>query len=213
MRGVRLLRAVAGTAGAAALGYGCYGLLTDRFVQDPAAVGRWAAGAVLLHDGVWAPVLLATGPAVGRLGPEWVRGPVRTGLLVAAAVTVVALPVLVRRDAHHGNSSLLPLDYPRGWLLCLAAVAVATGAAVLLRGVVRHRARARAQVGSGRRDGGRAAPSCCPAPRGQRCPGVAGPDVGGYPHPALAAPSGRHQSSSAGRSCWRSPPVSKKASR
>ncbi|MGG2461501.1 hypothetical protein ACO0M4_17035 [Streptomyces sp. RGM 3693] len=101
-------------------------------------VAAWLAGAVVLHDGVLAPLVLGaglplTGPA-GRRGP--VRGAVRGALIAAGALTAVALPALFRPGAP-ANSSVLPLDYPRGWLVSVLAVVASTGALVGVRLLVR----------------------------------------------------------------------------
>ncbi|MFF4651508.1 hypothetical protein [Streptomyces sp. NPDC001380] len=126
-------------------------MLGDPYVHEPLGVVRWAVAAVVLHDGVWVPLVLLAGLATGRLLPPGLRGPVRAGLLTATALTAVALPVLLRSGEDHGNPSLLPLDYLRGWLVCLAAVAAATAAAVLLRAVRRRGAARRGAAGAGGR--------------------------------------------------------------
>ncbi|MYS44181.1 hypothetical protein GTY23_23710, partial [Streptomyces sp. SID5998] len=65
-------------------------------------------------------------------------GPVRGALLVAGALTAVALPPLLRPGVP-ANSSVLPLDYLRNWLLALAAVAAVTTALIAVRHFVRRR--------------------------------------------------------------------------
>ncbi|PBC71030.1 hypothetical protein BX265_5598 [Streptomyces sp. TLI_235] len=128
----RVLRTAAVAAGAAMIGYGVYGLLAEPYIGDPLGVLRWAVGGLLLHDGLWLPLVCAAGAVA-------VRGTaVRAALAVAAAVTAVALPVVLRANDDHGNPSVLPLPYLRNWLLTLAVIALATTAAALLR---RHRRR------------------------------------------------------------------------
>ncbi|MEU1420743.1 hypothetical protein [Kitasatospora sp. NPDC005751] len=122
------LRGTALAAGLALIGYGLYGLLTDVYLTDPAQVLVWGIGALVLHDGVWLPLLCL-------VGAHLARGPVLRGwLVVAAAVTAVGLPAVLRADDDHGNSSLLPLPYLRNWLAVLAATAVLA----LLIGLVRR---------------------------------------------------------------------------
>ncbi|MFF9158830.1 hypothetical protein ACF081_01105 [Streptomyces longwoodensis] len=135
------LRVTAAAAGLALMGVGL-SLLTD--VRDPTGALLWLGGAVVLHDALIAPLVLLVGLVLVRGGA---RGPVRGALLVAGALTAVALPVLLR-PGRTANPSVLPLDYPRNWLIALAAVVVLTGAWVgVTRGVARRRhrrARARA---------------------------------------------------------------------
>ncbi|WP_406114435.1 hypothetical protein [Streptomyces sp. NBC_01014] len=120
---------------------------------DMGSVAVWLAGAIVLHDGLIAPLVLGAGllwggtracgpvrgPVRGRVrgsvrgrvrGP--VRGPVRGAFTVAGCLTMVALPVLLRPGTP-ANSSVLPLDYVRGWLLSLGAVVVVTGAVIGVR--------------------------------------------------------------------------------
>ncbi|MET8945815.1 hypothetical protein ABZX30_20080 [Streptomyces sp. NPDC004542] len=131
---ISVLRAVTGAAGAALLGMGVSLLLGVRDLTD---VLVWLGGAVVLHDVLVAPLVLLVGLVLPRGG---VRGPVRGALLVAGALTVVALPPLLR-PGPRGNPSVLPLDYPRDWLLALVAAATATAVLVTARGVRRMRRR------------------------------------------------------------------------
>ncbi|GGR76512.1 hypothetical protein GCM10010269_14630 [Streptomyces humidus] len=131
---MKALRVLAGTAGVALMGVGAF-LLTD--VRDPAGVLVWLGGAVLLHDVVIAPAVLLIGLVLVRGG---IRGPVRGALLVAGALTAVALPVLLR-PGRTANPSVLPLDYPRNWLIALVAVAAVAALWAAVREFVRARGR------------------------------------------------------------------------
>jgi hypothetical protein len=131
---VKALRVLVGAAGVALMSMGAF-LLTD--VRDPAGVLVWLGGAVLLHDVVVAPVVLLVGLALVRGGR---RGPVRGALLVAGALTAVALPVLLR-PGRTANSSVLPLDYPRNWLISLVAVATVAVLWTAVREFARKRRR------------------------------------------------------------------------
>ncbi|MFD7163814.1 hypothetical protein [Streptomyces violascens] len=111
------MRTVAGAAGLALMAFGAL-LLWDQTTHWDVLI--WLAGAVVLHDGVIAPLVLGVGFLVGGLK---YRGLVRGALLAAGCLTLVALPVLLR-PLPTANSSVLPLDYVRGLLISLAAVAV-----------------------------------------------------------------------------------------
>lgn len=129
----RLLRRLTAAAGVAAIGYGAWGLLRDPYLthRQPGVL-LTAAAALIVHDGVWTPLVLLTGAFIARRLPEAVRAPVRIGLLVAAAVTAVALPAALREHDRHGNASLLPLPYRAGLAAVLAAIALTTAFAALL---------------------------------------------------------------------------------
>ncbi|MFG2127096.1 hypothetical protein ACGFNV_04780 [Streptomyces sp. NPDC048751] len=129
-----VLRVTAGIAGVALMAVGV-SLLMD--VRDLPGVLVWLGGAVVLHDLLIVPVVLLVGLVLVRGG---VRGPVRGALLVAGALTTVALPVLLR-PGKTANSSVLPLDYPRNWLIAMVAVATATALWSALRRFGRGRRR------------------------------------------------------------------------
>ncbi|WP_405959879.1 hypothetical protein OG235_07885 [Streptomyces sp. NBC_00024] len=131
---VSVLRVLTGAAGVALMGVGA-SLLLD--VRDLTGVLVWLGGAVVLHDVVIAPLVLLVGLVAVRAGG---RGPVRGALLVAGALTAVALPVLLR-PGKPANSSVLPLDYPRNWQLALVAVATVTALLMAVRGTRRIRRR------------------------------------------------------------------------
>ncbi|GAA1962549.1 hypothetical protein [Kitasatospora viridis] len=113
----RLLRAALLVAGLGVLGYGGYGFLTDPYITDPVSVLVWAGGALVVHDGWWLPLVCLVGACA-------VRGPVlRWWLIVAAAVTAVGLPAVLRAGMPRVNRTVLPLPYLRNLVLVLAATA------------------------------------------------------------------------------------------
>ncbi|MDX2847680.1 hypothetical protein PV342_04120 [Streptomyces sp. PA03-3a] len=134
---VSVTRRLTGAVGLVLAGVGgC--LLVE--VRDVTGVLIWLGGAVLLHDVLIAPLVLLIGSALVRGG---VRGAVRGALLVGGALTAVALPVLLR-PGKPANPSVLPLDYPRNWLVTLLAVAVVAALVPVLRSALRSRRRSRA---------------------------------------------------------------------
>jgi hypothetical protein len=129
---MRALRVTTGAAGVALIGVGVFPLMDVRDLTD---VLVWLGGAVVVHDLVIAPVVLLAGLLLVRDGA---RRPVRGTLLVMGALTAVALPVLLR-PGRTANSSVLPLDYPRNWLIALGAVAAVTAIWSTVRGLGRKR--------------------------------------------------------------------------
>ncbi|MCM2425350.1 hypothetical protein [Streptomyces sp. RKAG337] len=121
-------RIALGAVGVAAMVLGAVQLFTNREVKAPVEVLFWLAGAIVLHDAVLTPVVLAVGAVLARWLPPHIRRPVRAGLITAACLTAVALPFLLR-PAATSNPSVLPLDYPRNTLIVLGAVAVLTALA------------------------------------------------------------------------------------
>ncbi|MCX4514316.1 hypothetical protein OHA27_29155 [Streptomyces sp. NBC_01619] len=139
------MRFAAGAAGVGLMGYGAWLLFGDGGVRDPWDVVIWLAGAVLLHDGLIAPAVLAVGLLLAALPA---RGVLRAALVVCGALTLIALPPLLRPGAPT-NPTALPLDYLRNWLLTLAVVVALAAAALLLpragRTLSDRRARRRAR--------------------------------------------------------------------
>ncbi|WP_369375056.1 hypothetical protein [Streptomyces sp. cg36] len=135
-------RYAVGVLGAALMGLG----VSLVWAQTPYDVVVWLVGAVLLHDGLIAPLVLLVGLGVAAARP-WARGPLRAALVSAGCLTAVALPAVLRPGPRN-NATVLPLDYVRNWLVLLAVVAVA-GALALV--AARGRARVRARRAGARR--------------------------------------------------------------
>ncbi|MEU8460306.1 hypothetical protein [Streptomyces sp. NPDC029003] len=106
-------------------------------LPDPLDVLVWLGGALVLHDGVIAPLVLCAGLLIAAVPA---RGAVRGALLTGGALVLVTLPALLRPGAP-ANPSVLPLPYGRNLLLVLAVVAAVTAAGVLVRRMRRSRPR------------------------------------------------------------------------
>jgi hypothetical protein len=124
------MRIVTGALGLALMAVGATLLLTGGQLKD---VALWLAGAIVLHDGIIAPLVLGVGLLLAAVPA---RGTVRGALVVAGCLTMIALPPLLRPGAPT-NPSALPLDYLRNWLIVLAAVAVVTGVLLAVRWLLR----------------------------------------------------------------------------
>lgn len=120
------------TAGGGVMAFGVWGLLGHAEATMSAGWARWLAAALLGHDLLVAPALLAAGWLVARLPGGW-RAPVRAALVVSATVVLVTLPAFLGdgRATQPGNASVLPNHYGRSLVAVLAPVwAVAVLAAV-----------------------------------------------------------------------------------
>ncbi|MBT2392357.1 hypothetical protein ACFO9E_04905 [Streptomyces maoxianensis] len=124
------MRIVTGALGLALMAVGATLLLTGGQLKD---VALWLAGAIVLHDGIIAPLVLGVGLLLAAVPA---RGTARGALVVAGCLTVIALPPLLRPGAPT-NPSALPLDYLRNWLLLLVAVAVVAGLVPVVRWLLR----------------------------------------------------------------------------
>lgn len=106
-------------------------------LPDPLDVAVWLGGALVLHDGIIAPHVLAAGLLVAAVPA---RGLVRGALITGGALVLVTLPALLRPGAPVSPSAL-PLPYGRNLLVVLAAVAAVTAVVALVRRGRRSRPR------------------------------------------------------------------------
>ncbi|WP_030155682.1 hypothetical protein [Streptomyces sp. NRRL S-244] len=121
----------------AGLGLALMGLGGALLLQQPSPwrIALWLAGAVVVHDGLIAPLVIAVAALTGAVGLR-LRGVPRAALIVAGSLTAIALPPLLRPGGA-ANPTVVPLDYLRNWLLTMAAIAVATGLYVAGRAALR----------------------------------------------------------------------------
>jgi hypothetical protein len=141
MRGMRGGLILLGSVGMA---YGAWLLLSTQDLGQIVEVMIWLAAAVVIHDGILAPAVLALGWLGGRLLPRAVARGAVTVLVLLGPVTLVAIPVLGRFGAKPDNPTLLDRDYVQG-LLVFAILCVCAGVAVAL-GELRSRQPVRANV-------------------------------------------------------------------
>ncbi|MQA06601.1 MAG: hypothetical protein GEV07_29155 [Streptosporangiales bacterium] len=118
----RVALAIAYAAGTALAGYGVWLMLTTRTSRKLFDVFLWLAGALVVHDGIIAPLAVVVGLVVARFVPAMVRAPVQAGLFASGAVTVAAASLVLGLGRKPDNPSLLPLPYGRNLLLVLALI-------------------------------------------------------------------------------------------
>ncbi|MEV5973984.1 hypothetical protein [Streptomyces sp. NPDC051921] len=133
-----MTRWVLGGLGVCLVGVGAWHLAAQ---PDPYDALVWLAGAVVLHDAVLAPLVLAAGLLVAAVPA---RPVVRGTLIVCGALVLVTLPLLLRPGAPP-NPSALPLPYARNLLVVLALVTAAAVALVVLPQLWRRARRARSR--------------------------------------------------------------------
>ncbi|HEX3931079.1 MAG TPA: hypothetical protein VHW64_10255 [Nocardioides sp.] len=138
--------------GAAGLGVGAYGvlrLLELGLVNLRGAV-TWLAGGVVLHDAVFAPLVLVVALVGARLLPRRWLAPVTVALVVLVPVTLLSLPELGRFGADPRNDTLLDRHYWWGWSVLSTLVVLTVLATALTRAALTRRG-----GDHGARDGGR----------------------------------------------------------
>ena len=121
--------------GLAIVGFGVGGLLTQL---DGRALTSWLkvfGGGLLVHDAIFAPLVVLGSVLLVRVVPASVRAPVQGALIVSGALVAISVPVVGGYGRLANNPSLLPSDaYGVRLVLALAVVwLVAAVVAVLGR--------------------------------------------------------------------------------
>ena len=129
-------------AGGLLMAWGVAGLLRHAASTVPASWLRWLLGALLVHDLLLAPAVVAAGHLLRRAPAPW-RPPLRAALTVSGTLALTSLPLLLGygRAAQPGNASVLPGNYPASLAAVLAVVWALTAAWGLYRARA-HRKRA-----------------------------------------------------------------------
>jgi hypothetical protein len=116
--------------------YGIVRLLINIPIGTLGWVLVWMIAALIIHDAVIAPSVVGIGWLLRRLLPDRARRYVQTGLIMAAAVTIIALPLIVRRGSQPPQKTLLIQNYAANLALLLgifAAVALVLYAVRVVR--------------------------------------------------------------------------------
>jgi hypothetical protein len=128
-------------AGLALLGFGVWTMLGgDTNGTRPVSTATWAAGALVGHDALLAPVVFGTGWLLARVMPRRVRA-VAVPVLVLAGVAVLLLVPRWRSPAAAQNATVNPPLSTVDITLAAAAGLAVLGAAHLVAGRLSGRAR------------------------------------------------------------------------
>jgi hypothetical protein len=120
--------------------YGVTGAILDA---DVSLIGVIVFGTVLLvlHDGVFLPLVAGAGTLLRRFVPSGWQAAVRFAAITDLAVVVVALPLVLGYGRDAGNPTVLPRPYGKGLILILIVTTVVVFAG--RKGFERFRARGR----------------------------------------------------------------------
>lgn len=99
----------------------------------------WFAGALIVHDGIIAPLVVVVGVVSRRVGarvPAVAIAIVQAALVVAGVVVLLVVPEILKQAIGTLSSSILPQDYGLHLAVFLVVVAVLTALAVGFYAVV-----------------------------------------------------------------------------
>jgi hypothetical protein len=118
------------------IGIGTYGisqLLTQIPRQTLVLLAVWLIGALIIHDGLLSPAVVGVGAALRRYIPDRGRRYVQFGLIMAAMVTVIAVPMIYRAHTQPPVKALLLQDFAINLTVLLAAIGGGTLIAYAIR--------------------------------------------------------------------------------
>lgn len=125
--------------GVGLLGIGGLVLLADVSPRRYIGILTWFAGALILHDGIIAPITFGTGLIMKKIGRPIPRarlvvilGILQGAIVVGAIVFMIVFPQIVKQGIGTPNPTVLPLDYTTNLLAFYAVLVVITGAAIAL---------------------------------------------------------------------------------
>jgi hypothetical protein len=139
--------------GVLVIGLGGIVLLNDVNPARYLGIAVWFAGALVIHDGLVAPVVLGVHLLLRRAGrriPMAVILVLQGALVLAALMTALVVPEILKQGIGSANPTILPLDYAGNLLRFYAGLALVTAAGIAVV-LLRSRAarRADAPTGSG----------------------------------------------------------------
>ncbi|WP_394770524.1 hypothetical protein [Lacisediminihabitans sp.] len=129
--------------------FGAYVMLDTVKPVKIAGVALWFLAALILHDGIIAPIVFGVGFAlrkVGRSIPVAVLAILQAGLVVASVFAIIVLPAVYKKTLGTKNPTVLPFDYGTRLVIVWVAVAVLTAAAIAVYLAIAKRQNARPSI-------------------------------------------------------------------
>ena len=130
---MRVWRIVLGVVGIGTGTYGISQLLTQIPRQTLMLLALWLIAALIIHLGLLSPAIVGVGAALRRYVPDRGRRYLQFGLIMAAMVTVIAVPLIYRAHTQPPAKALLLQDFGINLTVLLAAIGSGTLIAYAVR--------------------------------------------------------------------------------
>jgi hypothetical protein len=130
---MKIWRIVLAVLGVGVGTYGIFQLLTQIPLQTLVLLALWLIGALIIHDGLLSPAVIGVGAALRRYVPDRGRRFLQFGLIMAAMVTVIAVPMIYRANTQPPAKALLLQDFGINLTVLLAAIGGGTLIAYAVR--------------------------------------------------------------------------------
>ena len=96
-------------------------------------LGVWLIAALIIHEGVLSPVVVVIGAGLRRFVPDRPRRYLQTALILAAFVSVIAVPLIIRQGSQPESKAMLLQNYGANLALLLGLI----GAVILILYAIR----------------------------------------------------------------------------
>ena len=127
------LRLPLGIAGILLALFGVFRLLTQIPPSALVILALWLVVALVIHDGILSPVVVGVGWAVSRFIPPRARRYLQGALIMAALVTVIAIPMIYRQDSQPRSKSMLLQNFGLNLTLLIGIIAAGSLLAYAVR--------------------------------------------------------------------------------
>lgn len=134
---MRAARITLAALGVAVMAYAIAGAAADRDIMPVRQIG-FLLTVLAVHDGLLLPAFIGIGVLIHRYVPASMRAALQGALIASAALTLIAIPLILGYGRLPDNPSALPRDYPVGLAIVLATVWFTAGL-VFLVGRIRSR--------------------------------------------------------------------------
>jgi hypothetical protein len=134
MRAARIVLVVLGVL---VIAFGAYTMVTTVRPNRIWGLATWLIGAVVLHDAILSPFLVAVGMLLRRTGRgirAWMLVVVQAAVVLGTVLALVVLPEIAAKQHGQKNPTVLPFDYGarlllvEGVLLFVVVVVLVVGA-------------------------------------------------------------------------------------
>jgi hypothetical protein len=130
---MKIWRIVLAVVGVVVGTYGIFQLLTQLPRQTLVLLALWLIAALIIHDGLLSPAVVGVGSVLRRYVPDRGRRYLQFGLIMAAMVTVIAVPLIYRANTQPPAKALLLQDFGINLTVLLAAIGGGTLIAYAVR--------------------------------------------------------------------------------
>ena len=130
---VRRWRVVLMVVGIGLLVVGGLVLLADVSPKRYLGILIWFGGALIIHDGIVAPIVFAIGLVLRRANrriPFGVIVILQVALVLGAIMTGIVVPEILKKSIGTANETLLPLNYATNLAVFYGVLLVVTAAAI-----------------------------------------------------------------------------------